>query len=202
VLNAYSILQNNDLSANGLFIFSTEDELAIEVMEKVEAGELTTANYRTFIDNVNQRGCRRAKRDKDDDIRQWDQIIEKGFCQNEITVLAMDNKVVYQKFIFFFSLQSRINSLKGCQYSNWILVPSYNAQLFLDGTVKFRKRCGTEVDIAHKDVTTGTTLSWRPYSGSRSLSHYDFFVTFSIDHVYNNPPNYHTSRQYRIKDGY
>ena len=124
----------------------------------------------------------------------------------------MDNKVVYQKAIFYFSLQSKIRSVWRCTYGgSWTAVPIY---LFVDlklaGTVKYRKRCESEVnndaEIYEGYFGGGNgILDWRPYSGGRSLSHYDFNVDFGIREAQDrnsNPPPYYSPRHYRIVWGY
>lgn len=199
---AYSKLVNNDYSATGMFNFTTEDDLAIEVLEKVVAGELNTSTYRGWIDNSTTSRCRSSEADKLADLRIWDEQPELGFCNNNTARYGMDNKVVYQKLIFYFSLQSKVKSLKACTYSNWITVPSYRAQLRLQGTAKFRRVCDPENNRSANLTTTGTELSWRPYEGSRRLSHYDFSVSFGADHPDANPVNYFSVGPYRIKSGY
>jgi hypothetical protein len=119
----------------------------------------------------------------------------------------MDNKVVYQKFIFYFSLQSKIRSVWRCTFGgSWTFAPIYSiVDLRLTGTVKYRKRCGTEVNKS-TDLTSAyfsggnEVLNWRPYQSSRSLSHYDFNVDFGIRPAVDRTIN--PSGHYRIVDGY
>lgn len=196
--NAYSILVNNDLTAAGLYIFTT-DEDALEVFEKVELGELNPTNYRAWLDGENARRCRGADRHKVDYIETWSQL-ERNSCKNSyVDFFGQDDKVVYQKAGIYFSLQSKIKSRWRCYYGNWA-GPLYEADLTLVGSCRFRKRCDGEQTRSRKDATRGKELSWRPYEGSRSLSHYYLSVNFSIKHTWET--SYHPDvHDYTIRDG-
>jgi hypothetical protein len=201
--NAYSILTANNTTASGVMVFSDEDDNAMDVLEAVQAGTISAQNYATgFTDR-----CRRPGKQSAKQIIVWRTVVGDNSvsCNNNTTAYAMDNKVVYQKAIFYFSLQSKVRSLKGCTYSNWIFVPTSNQPLKLIASAKYRVRCGGEVNKTKEDVTVGTVLSWRGYQGSRGLSHFDFSAKFGIGDTDRNPnptPNYYWSPDYRIVDGY
>jgi hypothetical protein len=199
---AYASLVNNDVSANAIFVFNTEDD-GTDVLEKVEAGELDHTNYRAYLDSEGgeaSRRCVNCSRDLKKNIEQWDEIAAKSCDKSPLDIYGMDNKVVYQKAIFYFSLQSKIKSLKRCYYGNWI-VPVVTKDLHLEGTARFRKRCGDEQTRKMNDYTSGGELNWRPYDGSRSLSHFHFSVKFGIKHDWET--NYHNSTQdYTIRCRY
>lgn len=199
---AYTTLVNNDASAAGVYVFNTDDD-GTEVLEKVEAGELDVTNYRAYLDAQDgeaERRCTNCSRDLKKHIEEWDQISAKSCDKSPIDIYGMDNKVVYQKFIFYFSLQSKIKSLKRCYYGNWI-VPVVAKDLKLEGVARFRKRCGGEQFRSMNDLTNGGELNWRPYDGSRSLSHFYFNVKFAIKHDWET--NYHNSiNDYTIRCRY
>lgn len=68
-----------------------------------------------------------------------------------------------------------------------------------ESPLTYRKRCGTEITETQSLGTTDTQLGWRAYRSSRSLSHYDFTVTFGIAHIGSTITE---SPEYNIKDGY
>ena len=203
--DAYQVLLTDDLSAPGLIYFDSEQDDALEILESIENGggmEVyaktqprigATAMTRPGA-RIAANGCSGASRYKCDDYRIWDKIDrvngEPGCIYD---LYRMDYKVVYQKAVIYFSLQSKQKSRKGCSSTNWIFVPTYDAQLRLDGHVRYRKRCGGEVVENRVLTTVDREQNWRPYESSRSLSHYDFAVTFGIDHPGVQPPNYKTA---------
>lgn len=124
----------------------------------------------------------------------------------------MDNLLQYKGFIFYFSLKSRIKSVWRCTFGGtWTLAPIY---YFVDtkliGTVRYRQRCGTEVNnsvnLSEAYLLGGDgVLEWNNYGGGRSLSHYDLNVDFAIRPSTDrtaNPPPYVFSPHYRIQWGY
>lgn len=197
--NAYSTLVNNDLTAAGLYIFNTEEDV-IEVFEGIERGELNPTNYRDWINGETARRCPGADRHDVKNIEQWSEL-KRNSCKNSfVDFFGQDDKTVYQKAGIYFSLQSKIKSRWRCYYGNWA-GPLYEADLKLKGTCKFRKRCDGEQFRTRDDRTRGKELSWRPYEGSRSLSHYWFDVEFAIKHTWET--TYHPSiNDYLIKDNY
>jgi hypothetical protein len=189
--NAYSTLVNNDLSAAGLYIFNTEED-AIEVFEMVQRGELDPGNYRAYLDGQTARRCPGADRHDVKNIEQWDEIKIESCPASPYDIYGMDNKTVYQKAGIYFSLQSKIKSRWRCYYGNWEGT-LYKASLNIKGEARFRKRCDGEQTRKRDDYHTGKELNWRPYEGSRSLSHYWFDVEFRIKHE--KEANYHVSQK-------
>jgi len=208
--NAYASLVNDNLSATGMMVLGIDEDFGLELLEALESNMTTPADYQTFL---NAERCRRAERQTRKAIEQWSTTNEP--CPGNSTIgrtYGMDNKVVYQKVIFYFSLQSKIKSLWRCTYGgSWTLAGTYDmVDTKLNGNVKYRRRCGAEVN-KNQNLEEGYygggngILSWRPYSGGRSLSHYDFSVVFGIRHATDrnpNPPPYISSGLYRIVSGY
>lgn len=199
--NAYQTLVTNDLGASGLMIFTDDVDNAIEVLEAIENGSLQVSNYQTAIQSSssNARSCPGAHDNKDTEPnRPWARGTDPNSqCPDLSIILAMDNKVVYQRFIIYFSLESKIRSIWGCSSSNWILAPFYNeVDVRLVGTARYSKRCENEITVQQTDYHTGPVLHWRPYESTRSLSAYDFTVTFGIrltgsGQIYTNSRPYH-----------
>jgi hypothetical protein len=96
-----------------------------------------------------------------------------------------------------------MKSLRGCSSTNWIGVPTHDALLKLDGTVRYIKvnACRSETNDARNDGYQGNEISWRPYAGSRALSKYDFTVDFQIKHTWETGA-YHGPFHYHIMAGY
>jgi hypothetical protein len=124
-------------------------------------------------------------------------------CPDNVMVYAVDNKIVYQNFIIFFSLEAKTKSMQAGTCTNWIFVPSYTADLMLSGSVRYAKRCGPEQVASKTTNTYGNVLNWRPYESSRSLSKYDFTMEFGVRDV-NSVGNYFPGlgATYRITSGY
>jgi hypothetical protein len=209
--NAYWSLLYEDWS-QPLIYLSGEDD-GIEVLENIEYGgwypaartpeprigtttsvSVKVASSARPAGKVTTNGCSGAPRYKCDDYVIWDSIPNPNPEPGHLYDLyRMDYKVVYQKAIIYFSLQSKQKSRTAYESTNWIFVPTYDAAMKLDGHVRYRKRCGGEVVKNEVLYTVDREQNWRPYESSRSLSHYDMAVTFGIDHPGNNPPNYHNS---------
>lgn len=197
--NAYSTLVNNDLTAAGLYIFNTEEDV-IEVFEGVERGELNPTNYRDWLNGETARRCPGAARHDRKFIEQWSEIKRQSCKNSPADFFGQDDKTVYQKAGIYFSLQSKIKSRWRCYYGNWA-GPLYTADLKLKGTCKFKKRCGGEQFRNRDDSHRGKELNWRPYEGSRSLSHYWLDVDFAIKHTWET--TYHPSiNDYLIRSNY
>lgn len=209
--NAYQSLVENNINTPGMMTLSMEDDFGLELLEGLETGSVTVSNYQSFAES--QRACRGARRKDEKRIPTW--LTTNEPCDEAETLgrtYGMDNKVVYQKVIFYFSLQSKIKSLWRCTFGgSWTLAPIYYyVDTKLDGTVKYRRRCGNEVNTSANLEETfmgggDGVLHWRAYSGGRSLSHYDFSVYFSIRPSTDRtptPPPYVTDGPYRIVDGY
>ncbi len=210
--NAYADLVANNLSASGMMELDGEEEFGLELLEGLESNTVVPAGYKEFLAD---RSCPGAKRKKQARIEEWLTTSEPCDIGSSGTLgktYGMDNKVVYQKAIFYFSLQSKIKSLARCTYGgSWTLVDIYvYVDEKLTGTVKYRKRCGTEVnesvELFENYFGGGDgVIHWRPFSGGRSLSHYDFHVDFGIRPAQDrnpNPPPYVPSQHYNIKSGY
>lgn len=198
--NAYATLVANNTTAQGVTVFSDEDDNAMDILIAMEAGTAPP---------LAERCNRPPSRKVGDPHLIWRTAVgdNTAGCNNNTTAYAMDNKVVYQKAIIYFSLQSKIRSLRACTYSNWILVPTSNQPLKLIANAKYKVRCGTEVIKTKTDaINPGTVLNWRGYQGTRGLSHFDFSATFGIGDSDRNPdpnsPNYFFSPFYRIAEGY
>lgn len=210
--NAYSDLVNNNLSAFGMMVLDGEEDFGLELLEALENNSILPSEYISFLA---ERSCPGAKRRKQANIEEWTTTGEPCDIGGSGTLgktYGMDNKAVYQKFIFYFSLQSKIKSVWRCTYGgswNWA-DPYVFVDLKLVSNVKYRKRCEAEVN---KDTELYESyfgggdgvLHWRPYSAGRSLSHYDFHVDFGIRPAQDrnpNPPPYYPSMHYNIKSGY
>lgn len=209
--NAYSNLVNNNLSGSGMMVLDGEEDFGLELLEGLENNTITPADYQTS--STAGRRCSGARRQVQKDIPTW--ITTNEECPGNVTIgrtYGMDDKVVYQKFIFYFSLQSKIRSVWRCTYGgSWTFAEIYPlVDLKLIGTVKYRRRCAAEVNKAEtleEGYFSGGNgiLNWRPYSGGRSLSHYDFNVDFGIRYSTDrnpNPPAYFFPHPYRIVSGY
>lgn len=134
--------------------------------------------------------CSGAGRSTQKRIQEWGKGIDKSLgCLNDVISYAMDNKLVYQKAIFYFSLEAKTKSLKGCPYSNWLLVPGYNTSQQLISTARFVKvnSCRSQENRVQNVTNTGTVLNWRPYEGSRALSKYEADADFGVKYDYNTP---------------
>lgn len=189
--NAYQTLVNDDFSAPGVIYFGSEEDMALETLEMIENGGFIPMNKRGSLHVTPEGRCAGAPRRTCKGFNVWDQVPNGSGTPGCIyDTYGMDYKVVYQKAIFYFSLESKAKSLKACESTNWILVPSYDAALELQGTARYRKRCGPEVVKTKLDHTVDRKITWRPYEDSRSLSSYDFGVTFGIAHPTTGTPNY------------
>ena len=95
-------------------------------------------NYQSAVNTDGLfRHCSGAPRKKDSDIEIWDRAPEGDY-------FAMSNKVVYQKFIFFFSLQAKEESHSS--YNPNSFPHFYRATLKYDISVKYVKvnACNSE----------------------------------------------------------
>lgn len=210
-VNAYSTLVSNNSSAQGVMVFSDETDNAMEVLEAIEAGSLTTANYQSAL-TVPEGGelfrkCSGAGRvDPRKRLDAWDRTYDdpQSQCPDQSRIYGMDNKVVYQRAIFYFSLQSKLKSLRACSSTNWLLVPTHEAQLKLVGTAKYVKvnHCNQEWNQSENTTTQGTELNWRGYQGSRALRKFDFNVNFFIKHTWEQVDYHPALNPYRIAYGY
>ena len=210
--NSYFSLVKNDVETPGMMVLDGDEDFGLELLESLESKNVKTDSYLSFLTSA--RACRGAKRVKPDRaIEEWTTTNED--CDNAPTIgrtYGMDNKLVYQKAIIYFSLQSKIRSIWRCTFGGtWAFAPIYfYVDLKLTGTVKYRRRCESEVNnsVALEEGYFGGgngILDWRAYGGGRSLSHYDLNVDFAIRPAVDrtpNPPAYTPSRHYRIVYGY
>lgn len=206
--NAYSDLVTNNLTAPGIMQLTGDEDLGLELLEALANGSTNSVDYQSFLQA--ERPCPGASRRKKADNHIWGNDLSQDCPPTGTRVYFMDNKIVYQKAIFYFSLQSKVISKRQCiEGGN---TQRYNeVDLNLQGTAKYRKRCAPEsnqsADI-HESYYSGNTdaeTNWRPYTGGRSLSHYDFTVRFGIRNMTDrnpNPPPYNYSPYYNIKSGY
>lgn len=210
--NAYNELVMDNADVIGMMVFDDEVENGIEILQKLENNEITPQNYQEFLDrgedNDGFRKCKGAKRQKDATFQYWDShpssdcgaLLE--FCYKG------EDKLVYQKVIFYFSIEAKRKSQKECCWdSRWYHFPKkHYCDLKIDGYIKYRKRCDSEVILtANGDTNHGHFIGWRPYSNSRSLSHYSCNVTFYARHT-PTPTGpvapYVSSILYHIESGY
>jgi hypothetical protein len=212
--NAYVDLVNDNLSATGMMVLDGDEDFGLELLEALTNNSTTPAEYQTFLNA--ERACKgAAKRIDATNAEQWYQTNEQCDIGGTYTIgrtYGMHNLLRYRKSIFYFSLQSRIRSVWRCTFGGiWVGAPIFDfVDLKLIGTVKYRKRCETEIDenVNFEEGYFGGgdgVLRWNPYGGGRSLSHYDFNVDFGIRPAQDrnpNPPPYTPSRHYRIYWGY
>lgn len=203
VTDAYNLLVNNSINSSDVMNFSTEVDNAPEILESIDNGTLSINDYQSQI--VASRRCSGARRVTNKGIDFWK--VEKNNpnsdCPDHSRIYALDDKLVYQKFIFYFSIQAKTRSTKGCSSSNWNLTPLVSEFLELHGTIKYKKvsSCSVENNLT-KDITDYTTiLNWRPYEGMRALNAYDCNVTFVV-HEFDRQPGSYPSFQYHISAGY
>ncbi len=212
--NAYADLVNNNLSTTGMMVLGGDEDFGLELLEALANNTTTPADYQSFL-NANRSCPGAAKRIDATNAREWYQTNEQCDIGGTYTIgrtYGMDKLLRYRKSIFYFSLQSRIRSVWRCTYGGiWVGAPIYYiVDSNLIGTVKYRKRCETEINenVNFEQGYFGGgngVLSWNPYGGGRSLSHYDLNVDFGIRPAQDrnpNPPAYTISRHYRIYWGY
>ena len=208
VTNAYFDLVNNNTSSNDMLVMSDDEQNALDVLNAIENATLTVKDYLSASSETKLRwpwnSCSGARRQTQKDIYVWDKGVDKSSDCPDLSVLyGADYKIVYQKFIFYFSLQSKMKSLIGCSSTNWIGVPSHDALLNLNGTIRYVKvnSCRREINDERNEDYSGNVISWRAYSGSRALNKYDFTVNFRIKHTWETGP-YHSPSPCHIMDGY
>ncbi len=221
----YQQLVNNNLSATGIMVFTMEDGNALEVMESVENGSASIANYKDLIvkhteempittsyisgpsDNFNEDvlfACGNPSGQEDKRWLPWSTPRANGSCTapgNNNAYLTGDLKVVYQKAIIYFSLISKEKCRLVCQYGgNPNTAGSVSVYMYLSGTAKY-KRCGwSERNENHTSNLSSTNeKSWRPFESSRRLEKFDFTVQFKQSENLSGP---HTFPLMRIMAGY
>ena len=207
VSNAYNDLVNNNTASVNMMVMSDDEQNAIEVLRAIDNGTLTITDYNNATPEIRFRWpwnrCSGQRRVTQKNVDVWDSGKDPSSnCPDQSVLYGADNKAVYQKFIFYFSLEAKMKSLRGCSSTNWILVPTHRAFLFLNGTVKFVKvnACSDEYNNSRDDSGEGTVISWRPYEGSHALTKYDFTIDFSIRHTWET--TVHGPFHYHIVAGY
>jgi hypothetical protein len=223
--NAYQQLVNNNLGATGLMVFTMEDGNALEVMEGVENGSASIANYKDLIVkhteempittsfvsgpsyNFNEDELFWCGNPGPQDLKRWPtwgMPRADGSCNapgNNTARLAGDLKLVYQKAIIYFSLQSKEKCRQYCQFGgNPQTAGTISVYMYLSGTVKY-KRCGWSERTGNhtSDFSLTNEKSWRPFESSRRLEKFDFTVQFKQAENLNSPYNFELMN---IKAGY
>ncbi|MEO7444322.1 MAG: hypothetical protein ABIU55_02420 [Ferruginibacter sp.] len=214
--NAYNFLKNNDSNAVDMMVFTDEEDYVFDILEAIDEGSLQQRDYK--IAKLDPEGilrkCKGAKRLKDNGLEIWDRRdMGKNYCG--VTYFGIDNKVVYQKFIIFFSLHAKMLSLYSCNGKQWPSRALYDqATLKLVVNAKYVKvnSCDFEWNKSFNrdqcDLTFGYwVIHWRGYRGSRALKKYDFSANFYVKHFSGASPNclisdFYSSRGYSIADGY
>ena len=206
--NSYFSLVKNDLETPGMMVLAGDEDFALALLESLENKVVSPTGYKSFLDA--ERACAGAKRRTEKRADVWANAPAPSCGAPYILQFYMDNKLVYQKAILYFSLQSKIISKEVCFDAGNAKI-TREVDLKLEGTVKYRKRCGPESNLnadIYESYFGGNDdgeASWRPYSGGRSLSHYDFSVQFGIRTATDrstNPPAFFLSGLYNIKWGY
>ena len=222
---AYNNLVSNNVSANGMMQFTMDDGNALEVMENIENGSASVANYKDLIVkhteeinftssvvsgpsyNFNDEklfACANPSVDPKKVYPPWGPQRPLGSCTapgNNMARLAGDLKLVYQKAVIYFSLQSKEKCRLFCVYGgNAETAGTVSVYMYLSGTVRY-KRCGwSERSNNHTSNFTWTNeKSWRPFESSRRLEKFDFTVHFQQAENLNNP---HPFPIMNLKAGY
>lgn len=190
--DAVGSLNNFDGTNQDVLVFTDEEDYAADVLETITNSKITIAEYnKTKVEENAFRRCRGADREnvKSQPVEIWGYTKNpKINCPTQVIRTGMDNEILYQKAIFYFSLSSKIKSKQACEVgSNWILVPRYTARIAItDGFAKFVKvsACRNEVQHSYNDAPgyVGTVRNWRPYEGLRALNKFYMQVTFGIQH--------------------
>ncbi len=223
--NSYQHLVNNNLSAAGIMVFTMEDGNALEIMEGIENGSASVANYKDLIvkhteempittsyingpsDNFYEEelfSCGNPDSKELKRFEQWGTAFGNSSCPapgNNNAKHNADLKVVYQKAIIYFSLISKEKCQIVCLYGGSpILATPATVYMYLSGTAKY-KRCGWSERIENHTSGFSSTneKSWRPFESSRRLEKFDFTVQFNQAQTLNAPTNFAAMN---IKAGY
>jgi len=179
--NAYADLVANNTDAMGMMVFDDEVDNGIDILEQIESNVLTPQSYKTAIEENGIFGrCRHAKRGKDAGFQYWFSY-PNNRCPGKDYCYRGEDKLVYQKAIFYFSIEAKRKNQKECCYDSRA---SHNPQrhfvnIKIEGRAKFEKRCKGEQNITiSNEVFNDHKISRHPYQGSRSLSKYDVSVIF------------------------
>lgn len=164
--DAYNNLVTNNLTATGMMQFTMDDGNALEIMEGIENGNASVEHYKELI--VKDAGVTEnmlnvssgpsadfmstnffsCGNPSGQDLKRWDTWgtpRPDGSCNapgNNTALLAGDLKLVYQKAIIYFSLQSKEKCRQYCQFGgNPQTAGTVSVYMYLSGTAKY-KRCG------------------------------------------------------------
>lgn len=182
---------------NSMEIYSNENRNDINLSGPMAADEIV---YN--VNDFSPFGCRHAKPNRDENSLVWNTQNGTSACGDNVIAYYVYPTVTYQKAVIYFSLQSKLKSKWGGT-CNAVATTPYSANLILNGNAKYVKRCADEKNVSTGlDYTTSNSqLKWRAWEAGRSLSRYDFQVTFGIKH-FTSTGSYFLTRQYRITDGY
>ncbi len=222
---AYNSLVTDNLATTGMMKFTMEDGNALEVMESIENGSASIANYKDLIVkhteefnittsfvsgpsyNFNEEelfACGNPSGRDEKVWLPWGTPRPESSCPapgNNLARPVGDLKLVYQKAVIYFSLQSKEKCRLTCEYGgNPQTAGTVSVYMFLSGTVRY-KRCGwSERSNNHtSDFFYTNEKSWRPFESSRRLEKFDFTVQFKQAENLSSP---HTFPVMRIMAGY
>jgi hypothetical protein len=179
--NPLKALLDADINSNDVYVFSSDIDNGVEILEKIESGELTLINYKNSL-NANTKRCTGAKERKDAYLENWDDM---GTTDCSGTKhFSTDEKLTYQRFIIFFQIKAKLQSLSKCNdYADAGSAPNYDAYIKIVGNLIYNRRCDGNITVnVDTDVNPSNKLTWDPYRSWRSLHSYDCNVQFSISH--------------------
>jgi hypothetical protein len=193
---SYSKLKYDEINDPAVIMIPAEGD-GIEIIEWLNQG-LTKVQINELLQ---VQRCARANSAEQKEIRAY--FIENTIPPYQGRSYVADSKIVYQAAVIYFSLQSKIKTKWQYNSSNW--TNPHFADLKLNGTVKFRRRCdGEENNAQNLTALYNNELNWRPYEGPKSLSHFLFRATFLVNdglrtnYTYINPHG----RTFEIKFNY
>lgn len=207
--NAYNTLVTNNTADAGVLLFNDDEDDAIDVLDAVSKGDLTVNQFNTATEAQRLswpwNSCSGAGRHtaKVDDY--WSIVPNESCTQSGQYAYFGDDKLVYQKAVFYFSLETKAKSRKGCTLRPGIFAHSavHYADIQIQSQVKYVKvsHCRREENYSLNNYQHHREYSWRPYEGSKALSKYEMITTFGFRHN-SSTPTFWLSPQYRIASGY
>ena len=186
--DAYNrLLQGNSRDEN-IMLFSMQTDNALEILEAIEAGSLKEDDYKTALGiNQNVEGAlNRCVNPDGQEVKRfspWGNERQLKDCKIDgISVLWGDLKLVYQKALIYFSLQSKEKCREACKLGgDPATAGTVSVFMFLQGTVRYQACTRNEIhDARNSNFSYTNEKSWRPYEGSRRLIRYDFTVQFKM----------------------
>jgi hypothetical protein len=212
VEDAYNTLLTSNAASSDVLLLGIDENYALDILEALENKTITVTEYNNATEGKIKWPWNSCSGGRDRDAKQiylWGETKD-GYgtkpigCIDGIVHFAMDNKLVYQAAIFYFSIQSKSKSLKGCGSSNWIGVPHYDTYQYLNVTAMYAttKDCKTNVSVANTLTHFGFVLDWRPYEGGRALTRYRADATFGAKYFDNTPANFILAPPLHIEYGY